>query len=397
MKKYLLLAMFVTNLVYGREVKVPMSWISEDSYNEFNQHEKSASIVKQTEDGIEFLLNKQSQLIENTKKEDDSKWYLQSIMTELALEKKGNLGILAGKGEVGVELVWTRRANSKKSIKFEDLGNDEGQDIFISSEMNNEDIKKEIMPIYELALASGKIKNQNALFENLMKKAIDFQSMIRTIENSDVDSNWFPYKYQLELQVSMEGKVSPVFVAGTVLRFRMEWWRLEKKTTKKLVTKRSPSFNEKFISALASDLSVLSEIKLDNGFEFNFFKIGLGVGVEGKFQIAKAKGHAIGSIFFMKKQNSTKSVSKSFSEISTYPMIENNIHQISRDSFREGLVKSGKIATHFASKAKDNGTSKFQLNVIELEFELFLSGKIGLVTIGEKSVLQVFITRNIVI
>jgi hypothetical protein len=213
---------------------------------------------------------------------------------------------------------------------------------------------------------------------------------------------WYAYKYQLELYVSAEGNISLVAI-GNSIRLRMEWWRLKKNEANAFVPpmlQEELSANAKFVTAIASDLSVMNDTPLENGFKLNVLKVGVGTTIKGNLFFVKGKAKAVGSIFFKRDRNEAQALvlPTLMNDITSYGMSEGgSVVDVPRFSFREGIKKASGIAQFFAARAQTKEEGQFELNVIEAEFELFTSGGIGIVSVEGSSLLTFFVTRNITI
>lgn len=380
MKKIFLISLLLSANAFAG--KIPSSWLSNTL--DISESMKSIQNMKMAENAVDKIFQAGVMMLPENKDDKKSKWFLQSIMMEIGAEKEGNIGLLGAGGEAAVELVWTKAVDPNRGKKLNTNEEVVPTEVKISSEMNVSDIEKEVKPILDLAMASGKIKNRQFLKENLLKRAFEFQKVIRELENTPSFTKWYVYKYQLDLNVSGEGHVTPIFEVGMALRFKMEWWKIAKKTQTKNWEKSELSDNAKFVMGIAQDLETFEQVKLENDFKFNTVKIGLGVGVEGELVVAKGQANAIGSIFFLKNEKATNT---------KFKMDLPTLHQ----NFKRGLVKAGKIAQFFTARAPNKEEKGFKLNVIEMEFQYFMNGSLGLVTVEGISVIQLFVTRNVII
>ncbi len=386
-----ILLMFVLYSLNVMAGPVPMDWIMPTN----NQKAKTQQDLKALENRFENIMNFQKSILNSDLEKEDKKWKVQSILTELAVEAEGELGILGAGGEAAVELVWIKKQDPTRGGRkalFQQEIEDEASDVIgIHTEMTTQEIVQQFAPVMQIAKKSGVVSNLADMEKELTKYALSFQEISKAIEVSD-DFKWYVYKYQLELYINSKGKVSPVASVGTKFRIRLEWWRLRNQAGTKNISAKARN-NASFISTIAKDLSLLDNVKTDNDFKINVAKIGIGVGLEGNIFIAKTKGHVIGSLFFMKDEKEMKS-----SNLTLNSNYELDGKVFKRESFQKGIKKAADIASVFTTLAgKEKQEDKFSLRVIELEFEIFTEGGIGLLTAKGIGSFVLFATRGVTI
>ena len=406
--KLLIGFLFLTQMAFAQMAKVPTEWIESSSSSESSRKSfglnQGRDEITSLQEGYQNLIGHKSGMLEKLSGDEEKKWYLQSIKTELGIEAKGGLGIMGAGGEAALELIWIRKKNGAKSfVSFNNEIDDQGTEaIQISSEMSPEALKAEIEPIVDLALKTSKIKKRAFLFKNLFNRALEFQKTIAELENAPSMGPWYAYKYQMELGVSVEGHITPFLEVGNALRLRMEWWKLKKKEVPLMLTQPTQNLspNAKFVSAIAQDLSFIDQNYFQNGFQLNCMKVGVGTSVKGNLVIAKAQANAKGSIFFLRHEEDVlnqKLFPLPFDGYSLQSKDQSTI-EVRRHQFRQAIRKSSNILSFFARHApEDEGDKKYELNVIEAEFELFTNGGIGLVTVEGNAGLTLFATRNVII
>lgn len=396
--------LFFSQMAVAQIGKVPSEWINPEAQNQKSL--TSISALNQLDVAYNNILDAKMDIFNNIPDDSHKKWYLQSIRTELAIEGGGTIGVMGVGGEAALELVWIKKNKELSHTNLAQNLNEEitpeSENLQITGEMTEETLKAEISPIVDMALASGNFIKRRRLFNGLLREALKFQDTIRELETAPAMGPWYAYKYQLELYVSAEGKISPI-VIGNSVRLRLEWWRLKKAEPVPFVAPLLPeelSPNAKFVTSIASDLSVMDEVPFDNGFKLNVIKAGVGTTVKGNLFFVKGKAKAVGSIFFKRDSNtpSAFTLPTLVDEVSTYTMVEKDaVAEVPRFNFRNGMKKAAGIAKFFASRAKTKDAGQFELNVIEAEFELFTSGGVGIVSVEGASLLTVFVTRNVTI
>ncbi len=395
--KYIFLSLMISLSAHAMIAKVPSAWLTSEDIDQ-----KSFATGPEEEKLKASFQNilEAKQTLFNSMKDSGSRWYLQSFLTELAIEAEGEIGVLGTGGEAAVELVWIKK-NQEKVLKTEEEVSTE-PDLQIGTSMTEEALKKEIAPIVDLAMSTGHIRKRAKFFKNLMNEALKFQDTARELENSPVLGPWYVYKYQLELFVSVEGKIAFID-GGNSLRLRMEWWRLQKNDSEKSIVPYLPvelSSNAKLVAAMANDIQAADRTVFDNGFVFNCLKMGVGTTIEGDLFLAKGKAKAVGSLFFKRDEQVQPklTIASVLPEVSEYALqAKASVNQVPRFSFRRGIQKAMSITHFFAKNAKTKNPGQFELNVIEVEFEIFANGGVGVVTLEGATVLTLFVTRNVTI
>jgi hypothetical protein len=397
--------LFLSHTVFAKVASVPSGWIgSSSSMTSFKTN--SFLQTNELEESYKGLIDYKQSMLESLPENKKKRWYLQSIKTELGISASGEIGVMGTGGEAALEFIWIKKKKNSNQLvsSFNEEISNEGQQeaIQITSEMSEEALKKEIEPIVDLALKAGRIKRRGFLFKNLFNRALDFQKTIRELEGSPAMGSWYAYKYQLELGVSAEGHVTPFLEIGQSLRLRMEWWKIAKENTPLMLSlpQEQLSENTKFVAAVAQDLSFIGQDYFDNGFVLNCIKIGVGTTVKGNLVIAKSKALAKGSIFFLRNEKNVVNQNLFPSSLAKYDLQDNKMetHEISRGQFRKAIHKGADIINFFARNAPySNENKKFELNVIEAEFEFFTGGGIGLVTVEGSAGITIFATRNVII
>ncbi len=422
---------------------VPQSWISDSD----NISIEKSDEMDQLEQSYDNILETKSDMIEDVAKgkvDQKRKWFLQSIASELTIEKKGTLGVLALKGESVVTLLWQRTPESIKKLQKELYGtssavaekslDDElesnGDVVKIDSNTTKSEMERQVEPIVEATFAAGKIKDKMKLRERLMAKLTEYQKVLSELDHAPQYTPWWIYKFQFQLNVEASGNVLPFMDVGTEVRLRVEWYRIKRKTQDK--SNGVISENAKVLMAMASDFSQMDELALGRNNEKRFaldtIKVALGMSAKGKIVVATVKGKVFGGVFFKRE----KVVDKGLDTVDlpdTLPILgevngdnlkyakDNNIkmdpidkngdisetiYYASRDKFRKGIKKAKKKAQFWSRGAlkrqeKRRAQGKeihFDLNVIELELELYLGGGIGVATVEGIAELELFFVRK---
>ncbi|MEE2743692.1 MAG: hypothetical protein VYD54_07260 [Bdellovibrionota bacterium] len=438
---------------------VPQEWIKDVGPT----YEKSMNEdLNGLERDYDNLLDAKSTMLEKLAQEKSvkngkRKWFLQSVKSELGIEPVGKIGIVGVKGEAAVEMIWVRTQESinklqnkyygpyRNNIESEEVsaGPKVDETVRLTSKMTQADFEKQIGPIVEASIRTGKVKNRQAFQRNLIQKMKEFQNMAIELERKPQERPWWPYKFQLALYAEASGKVLPYMSVGTGIRILLEWYRIEKEVADPddyLVKQndRPLSQNAKFIYAMAKDFETLDELNVRSyKYGLDYIKVGVGLGVKGNIFVAKAKGGVIGSVFFKRdalgSQNKSVSLKEPKLDDHFYIAAEDNsknreyaykhklnvtplsgteksfgedqqlaLYKASREHFRNGLHKTIKMA-RFLSKGAVRRAERlrrkgkmvhFDLKVLELELELYLRGGVGAVTLEGIGILELFLVKR---
>ena len=439
---------------------VPQEWIKDVG----PAYEKSAKSLNGLERDYDNLLDAKSTMLEKLAQEKSvksgkRKWFLQSVKSELGIEPVGYFGVMGVKGEAAVEMIWVRTQESIKKLQNKYYGpyrnNIESEEVSegpktdetirLTSEMTHADLEKQIGPIVEASVRTGKVKNRQAFKRNLIQKMKEFQSVALELERKPQERPWWPYKFQLALYAEASGKVLPYMSVGTGIRILLEWYRIEKEVKDPddylaQTPQRQLSENAKFIYGMAKDFETLDELNVRSyKYGLDYIKVGIGLGVKGKIFVAKAKAGMIGSVFFKRdapgSQNKSVGVKGPKTDDYFYIADEDNaknreyaykhkldvtplylgteksmsredqklaLFKASREHFRNGLHKTVKMARFLSKGAvrraerlrRKGKTVHFDLKVLELELELYLRGTVGAVTLEGIGILELFLVKR---
>ena len=453
MKKLIKCLFFISLFVFATGTafaKLPSYWITDaDEPSSFDKSLDDTLEIEKESRIYDNILDAKSSMLEEsvTKNKGKKRWYLQSIMTELGIEAGGGIGVLAMKGEAFAKLIWIRSPEAiaklqkkvygtadssknleEKALESELAQNDKDHNIAITSDMSKDSLEREVTAITSAGFKSGKIKNPGIVRKKIMEKVTEFQTVMKDMESYPMTQSWYPYKFQLDLVFDISGKWSVVNV-GSDFRVRLEWFRVMRKGSKVETNPNAQmSSNTKFLLGLAEDFSSVDKlaIKGSNSFYLSHLAVKVGMFAKGKIGVAKVKGKIIGGVFFKKSKNALmnkaniESPSDSLLSLdSTFPVyvldeanganksllspeLEGRLHKASRKKFRKQLKKVEKMANFVSrgalrreKKLKKRGkTPNFNLNFIELELEIVLSGGVGAVTVGGQAEIEFFFSRR---
>ena len=398
-------------------------------HQDSSQKTKAESSKKQMgalSQALQNILNANAKALAQVSTKSDKKWDLSYVRTSLAIGAKGLLGLLSLKGMSAVKLYWrpTMQASAKKE-KEPTFDKKEAVDdeVILKNHFTQKELLETIEPAIKRALSTGRIKNTSKFKKELTKAVEDFHFIISGMNSFEQHSRWWVRRLLLELHVAASGQVSPFATFGTELRIRFRWQRICLKGPEMTLDRNEPLLHRsknklsEFVYNMANDLDTISAQTLkDSGYTAKYFRIGLGLGLNGNIFLAKSKAQALFYVFFARSTKANLTQKKlpfdknahiwvlseqrekdlhyarlkgiTFQEgvllkdADINPAIENVIYKVERKTFRQGLEKTHKIAKFFANGAKNSASTSWELFHIETQFEISLTGFFGLASLS---------------
>jgi len=344
-------------------------------------------------------------------------WYLQSIKAELGVEASGEIGFLGAEGEAAVELIWTRtpasvRALQKKhygvkqaplpqsSLRWESTDAEEAPaDLELSSESSERQTFAEIQALATQVEAQSKIQDKGRFRKELMVRVAEARQMIETLAQVPSDWNWKPYKYQLQLFVQAEGRVTPIVEAGAVARVRIEW-NIVQKDAQGRGAGGGPGFKLAGLSSLVNSLDQFTLLQKDQErlYELQALKIGVGVGGELELGLAEMKASALGSVFLRREASGQQPPRV----LAPTPVSRVSDPSIPYEKLQAGLARTLRIVDaittraelHERKKEKSQKERDFQLFAIEVELEASTENGFVLASVSKAAAMEIFFVRR---
>ncbi|MEO5968622.1 MAG: hypothetical protein ABIQ95_01740 [Bdellovibrionia bacterium] len=390
---------------------------------------------------------------------DWTPWHMEYITTDLAITLQGLIGILTIRATPGIQTFWRRQdpppaphppedsstpERPTLSSRNRDINQSrEAQVVELSDETNLQDITRQIEPVIQAAKASGKIKNIDALRENLRNTAEDLEALLQSID-SHPNSEWWPSTFRFEFFADAEGKVHPIVYAGGELRFRFEWRRIQRKKRQTRHVKLNSNGLSKFKIGLQEFVDSMEKVLADasvaspatEGFVPCQFRVGIGTVGEGTIGLAKGSAIVIGNIFFSRDiskpvahpqirapmigsedqsmliiesfENATENATRSHlhfakqiglpysistpSRANTYKQVA---YQVGLNKVMKGVKKTLKIGRFFAKQGAKANSGKWKIHNLFVDFDLSITGNFAVVSAGGVASAQVnFYNKN---
>jgi hypothetical protein len=350
-------------------------------------------------------------------------WHLAAFMTDLSVSTKGILGSLFMKGTPGISLIW--RPHLAGAPRFEaPAGKEAGGPVAVvslSGDSGQDLLAQQLEASVRAAMATGRIRNETRLREELARSLGEFAGMVRGLETNP-GREWWVSRVRVDLSADASGKVGWFTSLGADVQLRFEWFRIKSKTPRpanRLLAGQSPSKLQPLVDAVASDLGILSGTGgSPRGFQAYSFRVGIGVTAGGTFGLVKGNTTAIGHVHFSRDVAKPGSAHL-MSELATggdegddgaIPLIEESplqehlafargnaipyarevndgaleqvVYRISHKQFRKGLRKAAGIGRFFANRASRIHVGRWGLYEMRTSFDLSVGGKFGIATVA---------------
>jgi hypothetical protein len=442
---FLTLLFFTTLLTYANSSNfgyVPKDWYQhpEDqeqvSTESFVDGYSSQNNMMKLSQSLQSILNAKVNVLNEINSTRSKEWNLSNVRTSLAIGAKGLIGILSLKGMSALKLYWRPVVNKKKRVEANTSSViDVPAEVVVGSDLSKKDMLKLIKPTIDRALATGKIRNKKKFETSLIKTTTDFHHIAATIGCLERSSQWWVRCLLLELYVTASGELSPFTTVGAEIRLRFRWQRVSPILSSSNARGSHPNpcstknqLNQ-FIYTMANDLDSISTEALSNsGYRARYFRIGLGVGVKGNILVAKSKAKTMFYLFFERSKKSlstnnsrlddknshievisnkrqkdlTFAKSRGITYIDNYKLrgqdlskpTENVIYKVKRETFRKGLNRAFSMAKFFLDETQKIPTKKWELFQIETQFEISITGSLGLASLSGLGATRVYFYKD---
>jgi hypothetical protein len=393
--------------------KIPSSWINTKSDD---KGDASADIVMpdaQTDKVVQSALNAnvtaldQAQLpVASSTSTPSSRlsthpanwapWHLDGMVGYFAVSQGGILGALLYAGTESIKLTWQKAETVSTApaapIPAPLLA------MKVTPDMTAQDLPNALEPSIQVALASGAIKDEVTFRRNILLHAEKFFNICQLLNMITRSPGWYVDGYQLNVNFSASGQVTPLIGVGGSVNLYFDWSRTTDPTTQPTTTTYSAQTTNQLNSFVQLMSAAIPEAVQDSadieksGFHLDMVQVGLGITAGGDVGVAQATGGDIGRILFKRDLHVNQSPNAS---VSPAPANDQELNLVSTDvskgetvvkvntrKFSNGLKKAIKMATYFADRAHKNSNSKYKLNQIEAEFDTSLSGSLKLATVN---------------
>ncbi|MCK5883538.1 MAG: hypothetical protein KAG61_07600 [Bacteriovoracaceae bacterium] len=391
--------------------QLPSSWVQlpEDGGVQSGSIMKGGQSLGAAAEAVDTIFSSNHDVLKKVKTVEKNGWSLTGFQTGLYISESGLVGLATMKGVQGIRLHWKRY--DVPEVK-ETVSNNT---IPLTSKMTSNEILAEIGPAIQIALKSKKIKvkDERLVRAGITNAASKYQKMIQGIESAPT-SQWFVNKLRFDISISASGVVVPGASAGAAMRFRFEWSRKESDLVRTRINYKTPT--SKFVAAMLEDVEFFElHSKGNPKFKLTSFLTGISLTASGNIALVKSKVGVAGYIYFARRKARVASVpakstkysysllAKSTPQLESYANRSNiefaknsngtTLFHLDRDNFRRGLLKAGEISRFFVDRAERSQGKVWGINIVENQFNLSVSGTVGVAGISGSSVFSMLYKR----
>jgi hypothetical protein len=350
---------------------------------------------------------------------------LSSITAELGGEASGEIGFMGLEGEAALELIWKRTKSAVTRLKTDYLARkptplletsfsemdsaEDSADLTLSPEMSEREIETEVQSIVESLGQDARIKNLPRVRAGLLKQIRQVAPVVSALARSPNDWRFKPYKFQVELFIQAEGRVTPIVAVGAITRVRLEWPLNFPVKKEEAHTRPQPALTG--LNVLVQEMDRLAQLREARGsesekeaFKLFGFKAGVGLGAELELGVAELSGHAMGSVFFRYQRDLPRAPLVLLPAQNPLARVgdEGTVQWIPHDRLARGMQRvfemtdaiTARAARH-ERKAREKGKNReFELSAVEVELELSANGNLVLAGVSKKTAVELFFTRG---
>lgn len=394
MKKLIIVSAFLISWTALAVPHMPQNWVSsEDTESNLVFKADNRRLLEFTE-YVDEVFDAQERVLNGL--ESNQKvfrgWKFSGMKTDLSVSKSGLFGFSAVKGKSTLELNWVKSGD--KSLEDSVAPNH----IEIDGNATLKEIEIQLLPLVDLAVESGKVKNKERMRTKLLERAREVHLALKGIDQ-EMGSTWTPSKFRLNLSFGVSGDIFSVAELGGDFRVRLDF---------KIAPKAQMDLNKgldrrlkkmkKLVSNLSEDVSKVAEkVERESGFKLDSISIGLGADKKTFLGIADSKASASGFLFF-KKSGKKADLSKTNLD-GEYEFASNNVEGekflgriFKRSRFRKGLEKAFNIGNYFGKRAEKKD-GKWTINKFKIAFSLSYKGIFSLTNTTGSGVAELYFKK----
>lgn len=394
--RFLVLSMMCLGLRALGQTPIPSDWML-PSPTAVTVEDKEAVEARAKAIEVDEMLIRHTKLLdsltEKGKLSTRGEWSMSALSLDLGLSLQGLLGVVVTKGSVAVTARWLPTA--KREVTEAD---DYVPTVAVASVADARSDRAAVESLTQAIVATGEVKDSTKLRAGLDGALNRFRQATGDIVLNP-GASWQLAKLRLDFSVDGSGQVYPGTTVGAALRFRFDWVPAPSSRVSHRAQTAEGESTSKLMRALASEISTLdySQVKA-RGFDVNQVKIALGLNAKGKIGVAKAGGEVKGHAVFAQVSNVALHPVQMDEDaeimVLTDPASSRGPQLIPRDAFHKGLEKAVKIGANIAERAAKADGEHWTLKQIKVEFELALSGSVGLLSVGGSGAVELNLNRT---
>lgn len=331
----------------------------------------------------------------------ETPWHLSNFVTEFGVTVQGVFGNLVSDGGFAVKGIWKKQEENSRNKQVPS---------FYSVQWNTQEPQShQLEPVIRSIVKAGLIKKEEVFRKNLDQVAGRFQKIVRVLEAAPpMNPNWEVSRFALILSVDASGMVSPAVSVGGELLIRLDWDRprtppaFQQKILATQLTEQERNFI-RVVHTLGAQMSTaqyeLHELE-GHGVNLEHFHVGISIGASGNIGLVSLGGTVDGMLYYshpgeietIQLQSMRTDFLDANSEIPLIQSKNSDTHTKNEDTFliqpeafQKGLKRAMKMGSYFARMGMASQSSEWILDEIETEFEVALSGSIGVVTVESEA------------
>ncbi len=316
---------------------------------------------------------------------------LTELITDIAVSKKGFLGLSALKANNGVEIKWKRTAPQVPQDKLRDQIEEEKIDFTVDHTATLQDLNSLTESIATMVEASGKVEKTGKVRRRVWDALTAVRDDVSSMSVTRVRS-WKVSNLRLDLNFSTSGKLSFFTKAGVALRIRIEWRLSERPLVNPEEALSTPQ--TRFIVKALSELDeTLGQVPL-RGFEVK--KVSLGVGSAVKKKFFGLWKQSLGFVGFL----SFVPVAQASDKAQARVQIPAGLKQQKLDldgspvDFAAGMRKSVRTAAFFTERASRLSFKTWEIAELKSVHDITKTGFFGLSDVSTKGVVEIDFKRR---
>jgi hypothetical protein len=378
-KQIFILLLFISMNSFAKSYYVPSKYLADE------QLMKSESLSVEFSEGIEYIVNTQSQTLENfVEQKSTQRFELAGMVTSFAVSNSGLLGLSAVSASSSTSMFWSRKntvANSKSTVKS----------YYLTDIDNEQKLAEEVDDIASYLKENSLVKNPIKLTNNLhkaIKRGQNFYDQVANLEHQ----KWKINGFRLDLSISISGAVSPFVSVSGGTRLWLEW---DKSSTAKTFKSRSRARKaRKFVTKVLHEIDNATDDLRPRHFKLKKIYIGVGESLKtGFFGLANSSVGFVGYIRLARTKPMIKLIEDDLDKEITVTDLQETTKGIDKRAFsiprrrlRQGIKKAIKYANFFINKAESLKSKKWEINKIRQISTISKKGFFGISNLTTKGV-----------
>jgi hypothetical protein len=316
-------------------------------------------------------------------------WHLGAMTAGFGVSGNGIFGAVSAGGTVSVTATWEKLTEASAVLQNTNATpRSNPRTVVVDASMSETEFDQQLEPAIRVALATGAVKNEEALRANLQAKAQDFLKLAQVLSTISSGAEWDVAGLQLQLAFNASGEVTPLIGVGGGASISLLW---QKPSNSKIssddpsgpnnssgnLTSNLANNLDQFSKIISEELSIAvaqSDTLKNSNFVLNEMMVGIQVTATEDVAIGQAGGSLTGELKFVRKKKVLHHTESALAANSMIPMISGSIPA---DQFSKGLKDAiDKSATLAKLGAKQN-SKNWGLTSVSATFSASASGALS--------------------